>query len=72
MFVRPLQVGVVGVGGLGHLALQFANAMGATVVAFTSTPAKAAEAASFGAHSAVMYNVSVCVCRNSGGGIALS
>lgn len=52
--IRPTQrVGVVGIGGLGHLALQFANKWGCEVVAFTSSPAKAAEAKSLGAHEAV-------------------
>lgn len=45
-----MQVGVIGIGGLGHLALQFARAMGCEVTAFSGTPAKAAEAKGFGAH----------------------
>lgn len=49
--VRPgMRVGVIGIGGLGHLALQFARAMGAEVTAFSTTPDKAAEAQRFGAH----------------------
>jgi uncharacterized zinc-type alcohol dehydrogenase-like protein len=49
--VSPLmRVGVVGIGGLGHLALQFARAFGCEVTAFSSTPAKEAEAKKFGAH----------------------
>lgn len=52
--VRPThRVGVVGIGGLGHLALQVANKWGCEVVAFTSSDAKAAEAKSLGAHSTV-------------------
>ncbi len=43
------RVGVVGIGGLGHLALQFARGLGCDVAAFSSTPAKAAEARGFGA-----------------------
>lgn len=43
--VRPTdRVGVVGIGGLGHLALQFLNKWGCEVTAFTSTEAKAEEA----------------------------
>jgi uncharacterized zinc-type alcohol dehydrogenase-like protein len=39
--VRPTdRVGVVGIGGLGHLALQFARAMGCDVTAFTSSTGK--------------------------------
>ncbi len=52
--VRPTdRVGVVGIGGLGHLALKFAKAWGCEVTAFTSTDAKADEARSFGAHRVV-------------------
>lgn len=50
--IRPTQrVGVVGIGGLGHLALQFLNKWGCEVTAFTSSPAKAAEARALGAHN---------------------
>lgn len=49
--VTPLtRMGVIGVGGLGHLALQFARAFGCEVTAFSSTPAKEQEARKFGAH----------------------
>lgn len=52
--VRPTdRVGVVGIGGLGHLALQFLNKWGCEVVAFTSTEAKRAEALGLGAHQTV-------------------
>ncbi|NGX62114.1 MAG: Aldehyde reductase Ahr [Chlamydiae bacterium] len=44
------KVGVVGIGGLGHLAIQFANAFGCEVTAFSSTPQKEQEAKEFGAH----------------------
>jgi uncharacterized zinc-type alcohol dehydrogenase-like protein len=44
------KVGVVGIGGLGHVALQFARAMDfSDVIAISTTPAKEAEARSFGA-----------------------
>jgi len=50
--VQPTdRVGVIGIGGLGHLALQFLNKWGCHVTAFTSTPAKADEARRFGAHA---------------------
>ena len=49
--VRPdMRVGVIGIGGLGHLAIQFAAAMGCEVTAFSATPDKEKEARSFGAH----------------------
>jgi uncharacterized zinc-type alcohol dehydrogenase-like protein len=47
------RVGVVGIGGLGHMALRFARAWGCEVTAFTSSPDKAAEALSLGAHRVV-------------------
>ena len=50
-WVKPsMRVGVVGIGGLGHLGLQFAAAMGCEVTAISSTPDKEAEARGFGAH----------------------
>jgi uncharacterized zinc-type alcohol dehydrogenase-like protein len=45
--------GVIGIGGLGHLALQFLNKWGCEVVAFTSSDAKHEEAMKLGAHSTV-------------------
>ena len=43
------RVGIVGIGGLGHMAVQFAHAFGAEVTAFSSSPAKEADARSLGA-----------------------
>lgn len=43
------RVGVVGIGGLGHMALQFLHAWGCEVTAFSTSPAKEAEARGFGA-----------------------
>jgi uncharacterized zinc-type alcohol dehydrogenase-like protein len=52
--VRPTdRVGVIGIGGLGHLALQFLAKWGCDVTAFTSTDAKAAEATRMGANQVV-------------------
>ncbi len=52
--VKPTdRVGVVGIGGLGHLALQFLNAWGCEVTAFTSSEAKMAEALELGAHRTI-------------------
>ncbi len=46
----PMSVGVIGIGGLGHLALQFARAMGCEVTALSTSPDKEKEARGFGAH----------------------
>jgi uncharacterized zinc-type alcohol dehydrogenase-like protein len=43
-------VGIVGIGGLGHLALQFARTFGAEVTAFSTSTAKEKEARALGAH----------------------
>jgi len=44
------RVGVIGIGGLGHLALQFLNKWGCEVTAFSTSSNKEAEARSLGAH----------------------
>ncbi|MBN3862425.1 NAD(P)-dependent alcohol dehydrogenase [Pseudomonas frederiksbergensis] len=50
--VKPTdRVGVVGIGGLGHLALRFLNAWGCEVTAFTSSLSKQDEARRLGAHN---------------------
>jgi alcohol/geraniol dehydrogenase (NADP+) len=47
------RVGVVGIGGLGHLALQFLNKWGCEVYAFSSSASKDAEEKQLGAHHIV-------------------
>lgn len=47
------RIGVIGIGGLGHLALQFARAWGCRVTAFTSSASKQEEALKFGAHDTI-------------------
>jgi alcohol/geraniol dehydrogenase (NADP+) len=47
------RVGIIGVGGLGHMAVKFAAAWGCEVTAFTSTESKFEEAKLFGAHHVV-------------------
>lgn len=49
--VKPThRVGVIGIGGLGHLALQFLNKWGCDVTAFSSSKDKETEAKNLGAH----------------------
>jgi uncharacterized zinc-type alcohol dehydrogenase-like protein len=48
------KVGVVGLGGLGHMGVKFANAFGAHVVLFTTSPNKTADAQRLGAHEVVV------------------
>ena len=61
------RVGVIGVGGLGHLAIQFANAFGCDVTAFSSNPAKEDEVRALGAHHFVSSTDSDALkaCRDS-------
>jgi len=47
-------VGVVGLGGLGHMGVKLARALGARVVLFTTSPGKAADALRLGAHEVVI------------------
>lgn len=47
-------VGILGIGGLGHLAIKIAKAMGAHVVVFTTSPSKVEDAKRLGADEAVL------------------
>jgi uncharacterized zinc-type alcohol dehydrogenase-like protein len=47
-------VGVVGLGGLGHMGVKFANAFGAHVILFTTSAGKSADAKRLGAHEVVI------------------
>ena len=51
---RGQKVGVVGLGGLGHMAVKFANAFGAEVTLFTTSEGKTADAKRLGAHEVVI------------------
>jgi len=65
--VKPTaRVGVVGIGGLGHMALQFANAWGCDVTAFTSHESKTQEAKDLGAHHVVASRDSAAIRALSG------
>ena len=48
------KVGIVGLGGLGHMGVKFARAFGAHVVVLTTSPGKAADAKKLGAHEVVV------------------
>jgi uncharacterized zinc-type alcohol dehydrogenase-like protein len=51
---RGKKVGVVGLGGLGHMGVKFAHAFGAHVVAFTTSPGKQEDARRLGADEVVV------------------
>jgi uncharacterized zinc-type alcohol dehydrogenase-like protein len=71
MYVRPTdRVGIIGIGGLGHMAVKFAAAYGCEVTAFTSSAGKFDEAKSFGAHRVVSSRDSAAI-RNLGGAFDL-
>ncbi|MDH4211939.1 MAG: NAD(P)-dependent alcohol dehydrogenase [candidate division WOR-3 bacterium] len=72
------KIGIVGVGGLGHLALQFAHALGYEVTAISSSPKKKEEALAFGADHfidsndrdslrRVEFEYDLLLCTSSGG-----
>ena len=66
--VQPyMKVGVIGIGGLGHLALQFANAFGCEVTAFSSDASKEKEAKEFGAQHFInsIDDAALDRCKNS-------
>lgn len=48
------KVGIVGLGGLGHMGVKFARALGAHVVVFTTSPRKIEDAMRLGAHEVVV------------------
>lgn len=48
------KVGIVGLGGLGHMGVKLARAMGAHVVLFTTSPSKFEDAKRLGAHEVVI------------------
>ena len=48
------RIGIIGVGGLGHLAVQFASKLGNTVTVFTTTDEKAQQATHLGAHEVII------------------
>ena len=68
MHAKPTgRVGIVGIGGLGHLAVKFAAAYGCEVTAFTSSKGKFDEARGFGAHHVVSSRDSAAIGKLAGG-----
>jgi uncharacterized zinc-type alcohol dehydrogenase-like protein len=51
---KGTRVGVIGLGGLGHMGIKFAHALGARVVAITTSPGKAADAHRLGADEVLL------------------
>ena len=60
------KVGVVGLGGLGHMAVKFAHALGAHVVVFTTSPGKKDDALRLGADEVVISRHSNEMKKHSG------
>ena len=52
--IKGKKVGVVGLGGLGHMGVKFARAFGAHVVVFTTSPTKKEDALRLGAHEVII------------------
>jgi uncharacterized zinc-type alcohol dehydrogenase-like protein len=67
MFAAPTsRVGVVGIGGLGHMGVKFAAAYGCDVTAFTSSANKFDEARGFGANHVVSSRDSAAIAKLAG------
>ena len=60
------KVGIVGLGGLGHMAVKFANAFGARVVVFTTSPGKTQDAIRLGAHEVVVSRDAEAMAKHAG------
>jgi uncharacterized zinc-type alcohol dehydrogenase-like protein len=60
------KVGVVGLGGLGHMALKFAHSLGAQVVQFTTSESKIADAKKLGADDVVISKDAAAMAKHAG------
>jgi uncharacterized zinc-type alcohol dehydrogenase-like protein len=60
------KVGIVGLGGLGHMGVKFARAMGAHVVLFTTSPGKVADGKRLGAHEVVVSHDADAMAKQAG------
>ena len=67
MYAKPTdRVGIIGIGGLGHMAVKFAAAYGCHVTAFTSSESKFDEAKGLGANQAVSTKDSAAIRKLAG------
>src|SRR5690242_16705943 len=60
------KVGIVGLGGLGHMGLKFTKAFGAHVALFTTSPHKATDAVRLGADEVIVSTDSAAMKKHSG------
>ncbi|NBP51701.1 MAG: NAD(P)-dependent alcohol dehydrogenase, partial [Actinobacteria bacterium] len=60
------KVGVVGLGGLGHMGVRFARSLGAHVVLFTTSPSKVEDGLRLGAHEVVISSDESAMARHRG------
>lgn len=60
------KVGIVGLGGLGHMGVKLAHALGAETVLFTTSPAKTADALRLGASAAVVSTDAAALAKHNG------
>jgi uncharacterized zinc-type alcohol dehydrogenase-like protein len=60
------KVGIIGLGGLGHMGLKFAHSMGAEVVQFTTSASKIDDARKLGAHEVVVTKDPAAVAKHAG------
>src|ERR1035437_3942893 len=67
IYAKPTsRVGIIGIGGLGHMAVKFAAAYGCDVTAFTSSESKFEEAKGFGANHVVSSRDSAAIKKLGG------
>jgi uncharacterized zinc-type alcohol dehydrogenase-like protein len=59
-------VGIVGLGGLGHMGVKFARAFGAHVVLFTTSPGKVEDGKRLGAHEVVVSKDAAAMGKHAG------
>ena len=60
------RVGIVGLGGLGHMGVKFARALGAHVTLFTTSPGKADDGRRLGAHEVVVTRDAAAMAKHAG------